>query len=857
MIIHDFVSNMFIRIRPFKSFMTNNFTTPSIVAFLLVMSFVSLPANVHAQQSEEFLSYSSAEYGITIDYPSSWYTEEYPDSLFVIFYPPYAGGNDDFPESVGIFTEGVKKGTTLDQYASSYMDKLEAEFPDSLLVESKKVTIDNNPAKRMAITVDLDEDRRPDLKLMRVFVFEGGRAYVMFYDADLDSYNSYLSNVDDMVDSIKIDNSQLPPAPTGETLLDYEDPVFSIEYPDNWIVSSEPDQNGLSATYFTSMLEHDLDPYYESVAVFHGDAGVGTSLDDFTNNFIVVITGMVPNFKVVESKPSTLAALPANKIAFTSSIEDVGELKGFLILTIYRNEGFAVGFISQPTAYDRFLTTVNKMVDSFEISIAGVSGQPRQSLETKEYLTYENADHAMTIQYPDNWAKDEFSAGSGIYQSAQAIFSSPANDAAVLVNVDNMYLEQKTLDELTASVAKDLEKSVSLLKIEESSTGQLDGHPAGIVVYSGLLDVFGSLVSMKAMQMWTIVENKEYVITFAALPEKYESYLPVAQKMIDSFEIDETKLPKVISGSYENSDLALKIDLPKGWSGVEGSESLFDTDQTMKFAAIAFPKLGSITSLEDIENISALGIAYADLEDLLSGDYSPSEECVTSPNLSIVAINAGLKAAEFEVECESIDSMMKGKAYFFATEENNAVYVVYMAFSEAAYNDHLSEFEESVKTLQIENTLNLSDMSSYSATSDYKVLSEQVTVNENPYEIEIVTNSEISDFSLDREANRMTFVVDGQSGTAGSVLIKLGHVLEGPYTVTIDGDVADRVIIIDDKTMNQKIVEISYLHSVHEIAITGTQVIPEFPAFAVGILLASVAAVVVLSRKFSLFASRL
>jgi eukaryotic-like serine/threonine-protein kinase len=40
----------------------------------------------------------------------------------------------------------------------------------------------------------------------------------------------------------------------------------------------------------------------------------------------------------------------------------------------------------------------------------------------------------------------------------------------------------------------------------------------------------------KAMQIWTLRGDKAYLITYKAEPGKYSRYLPIIQKMVDSFQ---------------------------------------------------------------------------------------------------------------------------------------------------------------------------------------------------------------------------------------------------------------------------------------------------------------------------------
>ena len=52
-------------------------------------------------------------------------------------------------------------------------------------------------------------------------------------------------------------------------------------------------------------------------------------------------------------------------------------------------------------------------------------------------------------------------------------------------------------------------------------------------VQGGSKDVKG----MKGMEFGTIVDNKLYIVQYLGIPEKFPTYLPIAQEMIDSFEI--------------------------------------------------------------------------------------------------------------------------------------------------------------------------------------------------------------------------------------------------------------------------------------------------------------------------------
>ena len=82
-----------------------------------------------------------------------------------------------------------------------------------------------------------------------------------------------------------------------------------------------------------------------------------------------------------------------------------------------------------------------------------------------------------------------------------------------------------TLEEYTNTQINLLEENLL-----ESSTTTLAAIP-------GYKIVFTNIEGLKTMQVWTIKDDKAYIITYVAKEEHYENDLQIVQKMIDSFEI--------------------------------------------------------------------------------------------------------------------------------------------------------------------------------------------------------------------------------------------------------------------------------------------------------------------------------
>jgi predicted secreted protein with PEFG-CTERM motif len=82
-------------------------------------------------------------------------------------------------------------------------------------------------------------------------------------------------------------------------------------------------------------------------------------------------------------------------------------------------------------------------------------------------------------------------------------------------------------------------------------------------------------------------------------------------------------------------------------------------------------------------------------------------------------------------------------------------------------------------------------------------------------------------------------------------MLPVSRALEGPYTVTFDGTVMTNFAIINNHTSNETSIEISHNPGIHDIAVMGTTVIPEFPTSLVSVLILGVAigVIVTLSRR--------
>lgn len=157
--------------------------------------------------------------------------------------------------------------------------------------------------------------------------------------------------------------------------------------------------------------------------------------------------------------------------------------------------------------------------------------QSQDSEPEVAFSVYENPTRDFSVSYPEPWSKqnrDDFFA-EGV------VFFSPVEDKS------DQFREQVSvlIENLSSDVSLSEYTSESLAQIKELSDPNVsEAQPVNLgeqegrqVIYSG--EENGRPV--RRMQTWSIKDRRAYVITYTAEPDSYDNYLPMVEKMIESF----------------------------------------------------------------------------------------------------------------------------------------------------------------------------------------------------------------------------------------------------------------------------------------------------------------------------------
>ncbi|MDP9288703.1 MAG: hypothetical protein M3P08_10970 [Thermoproteota archaeon] len=155
---------------------------------------------------------------------------------------------------------------------------------------------------------------------------------------------------------------------------------------------------------------------------------------------------------------------------------------------------------------------------------------------TTNFLPYVNSTYGIKLQYPSSWDKEE----NGTRQDTETdvvTFYPPAvnSNTSLDISIDNSSDEKGiALAQYASGSISDLKQSLKNFKLVGLSTNSV---LAGLPAYKSIYTYLGEKTIFKDIEIGAIKGNKVYILTYEAGLNEYNDYLPIIQKMIDSFGI--------------------------------------------------------------------------------------------------------------------------------------------------------------------------------------------------------------------------------------------------------------------------------------------------------------------------------
>jgi hypothetical protein len=145
-------------------------------------------------------------------------------------------------------------------------------------------------------------------------------------------------------------------------------------------------------------------------------------------------------------------------------------------------------------------------------------------------VTFEDRGLGLMIKYPNNWERSKIGQDQ-ITFIAPRESDSPSFPAGMGIKSHNISSVGSTLDSIASKIVNDLKVDTQDFTLLSSGPSRLNNYDAHEISFSATDD---NDARRMAMQIIVKPENLIYVITYKAYPDKYESYLPIIQSMLDS-----------------------------------------------------------------------------------------------------------------------------------------------------------------------------------------------------------------------------------------------------------------------------------------------------------------------------------
>ena len=344
---------------------------------------------------------------------------------------------------------------------------------------------------------------------------------------------------------------------------------------------------------------------------FSGDFDLAQYAEQIVSNYNSTLTDF--NLDEIDTETARLGNndSPAYRIVYTERLQpDNIDLKTLEIGTVIEDKVYIITYHAETARYDQYLPIIEEMINSIELSdsAVAVSGAPTETdldggtdsnVTTQEqdqegdttvtpenqtegggfstnqqetmgtaqlppnidFLRYETSfqDETLSIDYPSDWELVEHPLDPNANYHDIAAFVSPLLSITdpyqdfVQLSVEEFGNETMSLDQYlqyTVAVYNGSEALPSSQVISYSDDVFLTSkkYPAYLVEFTYLSDQDNRQV--RAIEVGTVIENKAYFVSYYASDDRgFSQFLPVAQQMIESFELNEAKRTRGVAGT--------------------------------------------------------------------------------------------------------------------------------------------------------------------------------------------------------------------------------------------------------------------------------------------------------------------
>ena len=333
---------------------------------------------------------------------------------------------------------------------------------------------------------------------------------------------------------------------------------------------------------FYSRLENPSDPFADNYGVtVDKDLFYDADLNEYLQETIDSYETSSEDFELLTSDTtSSLAGKPAYSLTFSFTLgaesEDEEEinLRTFETGTLDNNSAYYITFTAEENAFAELLPVVEQMISTFKLLGSGTTPEPTTpepttpepttpepttpepttpepttpepttpSNLTKEvpsnFEEYINSGYGIRLIYPNNYEliPPTVDDPPGIVVTFMSGFRSaldPVRENVIIYRIpfDDPVDVETAMNNL---IAGNNETFPAFKLIDSTATYDFAGRPGFKYEYTSEGEDGGLII--RTMNVGTVIDNIVYLVEFNAEDAQYSTYLPVAEQMINSFEI--------------------------------------------------------------------------------------------------------------------------------------------------------------------------------------------------------------------------------------------------------------------------------------------------------------------------------
>ena len=498
----------------------------------------------------ELLDYGNFDIGMKMNYPSNWNKTEEPYYLdyitervpSVLFYPTVQNDSLKPSDELRIYSynsdNSLKK--EVDRIVNYYYNS-GSSYPEFKLMNASLIDL---PSSCPGCPIDMNIPPSPILNYSYKDPSSGqnivateiitnltNKVYSIKYSADADKFSSGLGTFNKLKDTFEMFN-----------VLRYEMPVDNssgiiLRYPDRypWYMTKIDDNN------INFMQNSSLQELYESLGLpvpsqrFLLSGNISNkSLTDLETELRESYKRQ--NFQILSENKSdvfgtTLGGnLTAYRVEFSNSNDSI---KGVQMLTVFNNNIFNLTYVTEPSRYDEYLPSVEDVIDSVKI-ITPVKDLG-ENLVSRQSLSGVMSD----IEHPRSWNFTPYgNIGFEILSPTENNITDHFNESLVV------FASAAGTTSLGDSVGQYVNtlKQQNLTNFVFGDSRQINflNNTAHKIIYSFKNDKHEDLgrdpceCDLQVMVISTIIDRKLYNFVFTAEQDKFRSYLPLFENIMDS-----------------------------------------------------------------------------------------------------------------------------------------------------------------------------------------------------------------------------------------------------------------------------------------------------------------------------------